>query len=73
MFGSRVMGGEGASLFGFRTEKASDPGLVLFPIAASTAGMTLQTVEQIYQLAYERAQAALRPSRYDRMQAGTWN
>jgi hypothetical protein len=65
---SRVIGGEGASLSGVRSALASTPGLVFCPVATSTTGMSIQAVEQIYQLAYERAQAALRPSEYERAQ-----
>jgi hypothetical protein len=70
---SRVIGGEGASLFGDRSASAPTPGLVLCPVVASTAGMTTEMVEQIYQLAFERAQAALRPSEYERAQSICWN
>jgi hypothetical protein len=73
MSAQRVYSGEGASLFRIGSDAASTPGLIFCPVAASGAGMTMQTVEQIYQLAYERAQAALRPSEYERAQRPCWN
>ena len=69
----RVIGGEGASLSRIGSSLASTPGLVFCPIAAPAGGMAVESIEQIYQLAYERAQAALRPSEYERAQRLGWN
>ncbi|HWG44711.1 MAG TPA: hypothetical protein VN688_18190 [Gemmataceae bacterium] len=44
------------------------------PLVLSQGGMGLPCPwQQIYQLAYERAQAVVRPSRLERLQAVSWN
>ncbi len=69
----RVIGGEGASVPWLRVESGSAPGLVLCPMLPSNAATAVGTVQEIYRLAYERAQAALRPSAYDIARTACWN
>jgi hypothetical protein len=41
------------------------PGLVVCPIPVAAPGVSPAAVQEIYRLAYERALAAARPSRYE--------
>jgi hypothetical protein len=41
------------------------PGLVVCPIPVAMPGIETRAVEELYRLAYERALAALRPTRYE--------
>jgi hypothetical protein len=41
------------------------PGFVIFPIPTATVGTAWENALRTYQLAYERAQAAVRPSVYE--------
>jgi hypothetical protein len=68
-----AMGGEGASTPWMRSEAGSAPGLVVCPILSNDSGMDAMMALEIYRLAYERAQAALRPSAYELAQRVCWN
>jgi hypothetical protein len=61
----RAIAGEGASTPWFRPASVSEPGLVVYPMFSHVTGMDAGLAEEIYRLAYERAQAALRPSAYE--------
>jgi hypothetical protein len=69
----RFFGGEGPRApevaFGF----APTPALMLCPMLPPANAMTQEAAQEIYRLAYERAQAALRPSRHERAQRLCWN
>ncbi len=69
----RVVGGEGASAPVFRSTMVSVPTLVVWPMSGPAANMTVESIQQIYLLAYESAQAALRPSAYDLAQRASSN
>jgi hypothetical protein len=49
------------------------PALMLCPIFLSPAATTHEAVQELYRLAYEKAKAAFRPSRYERAQRLCWN
>ena len=59
------VGGEGASTHIPRPPTASIPSVVVLPYFMPSAPMTFDAQIEIYRLAYERAQAALRPSPYE--------
>jgi hypothetical protein len=63
-----VMAGEGASTPWIRSDRGSAAGLVVCPMLVMGNGMGADFAEEIYRLAYERAQAALRPSLYEILQ-----
>jgi hypothetical protein len=46
---------------------------MVFPMLAIGTGMDASCAQEIYRLAYERAQAALRPSAYEIVQRVCWN
>jgi hypothetical protein len=56
-----------------RRESGSAPGLVVCPIFSLDGGMDVIAAQEIYRLAYERAQATLRPSAYELAQWVCWN
>jgi hypothetical protein len=60
-----IVGGEGASAPVFRSTIIAVSSLMVWPLNGPAANMSLETIQQIYCLAYERAQAALRPSTYE--------
>ena len=49
------------------------PALMLCPILLPAVAMTQEAAQEIYRLAYEKAQAALRPTKYERAQRICWN
>jgi hypothetical protein len=59
------LGGEGASTLTLRRPTAVIPSVVVLPNFLGTTAMATSAQNQIYHLAYERAQAALRPSLYE--------
>jgi hypothetical protein len=59
-----TVGGEGASAHVFGLEKLSIPALIVWPLNGPFLGASSESVQQIYYLAYQWAQAALRPSAY---------
>ena len=65
MHPQRVVGGEGASAPVFSSTVVSIPSLIVWPLHGPAASMSSESIQQIYLLAYEWAQAALRPSAYD--------
>jgi hypothetical protein len=65
--------GEGASAPGFGSRVAPVPSLVLWPMFTPGVSVAPESLQQIYQLAYEWAQAALRSSWYERSQRMSWN
>jgi hypothetical protein len=67
------MGGEGASTPWFRSESGSAPALVICPMLTAESCMDVTMAQEIYRLAYERAQAALRPSAYEIARRVSWN
>jgi hypothetical protein len=69
----RMMGGEGAALPWVRRDAGLAPGLVVCPMFSPDAGMDVMKAQEIYRLAYERAQAMLRPSAYEMAQKACWN
>ncbi len=69
----RVVGGEGASTLSFGSTPVVGPSLVMCPMQAFAAGMTVEMAQDLYRLAYEMARAALDPSRYERALIGCWN
>jgi hypothetical protein len=69
----REIGGEGASTPWFRSEAGPAPALVVCPMLTAEACMDATMAQEIYRLAYERAQAALRPTAYDIAQNPSWN
>jgi hypothetical protein len=56
------LGGEGASTHFVRRETSSIPALVALTVFAPTAAMACGVPQDIYRIAYERTEAALRPS-----------
>ena len=56
------LGGEGASTHFNRPEACSIPALVALGVFAPTVAMACGLPQDIYRVAYERAEAALRPS-----------
>ncbi len=69
----RVMSGEGASTPWPGSESGAAAGLVVCPMLAPGVAMDAMKVQEIYRLAYERAQAALRPSAYEMALSVCWN
>ena len=69
----RVVGGEGASVPWLRSEFEKAPVLVVCPMLPYNAGTDASMIQEIYQMAYARAQAALRPSAYEFAQRPCWN
>jgi len=65
MHPQRVVGGEGASAPVFGSTMVSIPSLMVWPLHGPALNMTYESAQHIYYLAYEWAQAALRPSAYD--------
>jgi hypothetical protein len=65
MFLTVKSGGEGASTPGFRPASTPGPGLVVWPIPPATGVNSLDASQAIYSMAYEWAQAFLRPGRYE--------
>jgi hypothetical protein len=65
MSGQHPFRGEGEVVLSISNATRSTPGFVIFPILTATSGMTWEIAQQIYQIAYERAQAAVRPSVYE--------
>jgi hypothetical protein len=59
------LGGEGASTQLLRREIPSVPALVVLPILVVSATSACIAPHEIYRLAYEWAQAALRPSSFE--------
>jgi hypothetical protein len=69
----REIAGEGASTPWFRSQDGPEPALVICPMLTAESCMDASMAQEIYRLAYERAQAALRPSAYDIAQKPSWN
>jgi hypothetical protein len=69
----REMSGEGASTPRARSGSGSAVGLVVCPMLSPGLAMDAGKVEEIYRLAYEWAQAALRPSAYEMALNVSWN
>jgi hypothetical protein len=65
MHPQQIVGGDGTSAPLFHSSMGSIPNLVAWPLYGPAFGMTPENIQQIYCLAYELAQAALRPSAYD--------
>jgi len=65
MFLKVKLGGEGASTPGFHSAVASGHGLVVWPIVLPSGANTRDASQELYCLAYEWAQAVLRPGRYE--------
>jgi hypothetical protein len=59
------LGGEGASTLTLRPPTAVIPSVVVLPYFLATTAMAISAQNQIYLLAYEQAQAALRLSLYE--------
>jgi hypothetical protein len=51
-----------------RPDSVSGPGLIVCPMFSPDTGLDASWAQEIYRLAYERAQAALRPSAYEIVQ-----
>jgi hypothetical protein len=60
-----AVGGEGASMPWFRNEVKASPGLILWPMFSTDPALDATVMQEIYRLAYEWAQAMMRPSIYD--------
>jgi hypothetical protein len=69
----QAMGGEGASMPWIRSGGGLASGMVVCPMLALGGVMGAGFAEEIYRLAYERAQAALRPSVYEIVQRACLN
>ena len=65
MFLTVKFGGEGASTPGFHSTATSGPGLVVWPILPASDANRVDASQELYRLAYEWAQAVLRPGRYE--------
>jgi hypothetical protein len=65
MYTNTNFGGEGATALPFQPTTGSAIGLVAWPIVAP-GGNPLDAAQELYRLAYEWAQAVLRPGRYER-------
>jgi len=63
MYQIAKMVGEGASTPAFHRAATFVPSLVVWPILMPGGAQTLDASKELYRLAYEWAQAALRPSR----------
>jgi hypothetical protein len=68
MFVQRSFDDEFKGVLSIPDPARSMSGFVVFPMLLATSGMTWEIAQQIYQIAYERARAALRPSIYERTQ-----
>jgi len=64
MHSTNVLGGEGASTPIYHSSVISTPSVVVWPVF-TPGSMTVEAFQEIYLLAYEQAQAVLRPSRYE--------
>ena len=69
----RVIAGEGDSMPWFRGESGPAPGLVVCPMLTPSAGTNATMLQEVYRMAYERAQAALRPTAYELAGRACWN
>lgn len=69
----RMMGGDGAAMSWVQREPEFTPGLVAWPMFSPVACMDVTMAQEIYRLAYEQAQAALRPSIYQMAQKACRN
>ena len=65
MFSIVKFAGEGASTPGVYPAAASRPGLVVWPIRPPFSANGFDASQELYRLAYEWAQAVLRPGRYE--------
>ncbi len=62
----KVMGDDGGSAPGLYSGMTpSVPHLVVWPMLTPVGSLTAEAIEQIYRLAHEWAQAALRPAAYE--------
>ena len=66
MYPQTDLGGEGASTPAYELAATSGPGLVVWPIMATSGVHAADASRELYRLAYEWAQAVLRPDRYER-------
>ena len=64
MYPTGNSGGEGASTPVFRPAIHSVPNLVVWPLLSPGGASPSDAWQELYRLAYERAQAALRPGPY---------
>ena len=64
MYPTGDSGGEGASTPVFRPAIHSVPNLVVWPLISPGGASPADAFQDLYRLAYEQAQAALRPSPY---------
>ncbi len=64
MQSANILGGEGASTPIYHSSVISMPNVVVWPML-TPGGMTVEAFQEIYLLAFEQAQAVLRPSRYE--------
>lgn len=65
MYSKTNLGGEGASTPAVYLAAKSIPSLVVWPIISPTGANALDTSQEVYRLAYEWAQAVLRPGPYE--------
>ncbi len=65
MYPQTDLGGEGASTPGFALAATSGLGLVVWPMMSPSGANGFDASRELYRLAYEWAQAVLRPSRYE--------
>jgi hypothetical protein len=65
MFVRRAIAGEGAAMSWIPSDDRSASGLVLCPMLLLGTGIQASVAQEVYRLAYERAQAAMRPSIYE--------
>jgi hypothetical protein len=59
------LGGEGASTHALQPAATSVPSLVVWPILPPSGANTIDASQELYRLAYEWAQAVLRPGPYE--------
>lgn len=64
MYSQSLMGGEGASTPAVVRVVMATPSLVVWP-TFTPQNVTLEAAQEIYRLAYEWAQAVLRPGAYE--------
>jgi hypothetical protein len=64
----RFFGGQGTPAPEVASGFVAIPALMLCPIRVPAVAMTQEAAQEIYRLAYEKARAALRPTKYERAQ-----
>jgi hypothetical protein len=73
MQADRSVSRDGASTPYYRTALADLPVMVVFPLAVFGGGIPAEEAQRIYQIAFERARAACRPSIWDLAQRPCMN